>query len=90
MRQARREELRQLKRREKQGDKMVEVDKPRYTDEEIEKLIKKMKPHRKYGTLELKKMYCEKYYSSIIPPKKSTDAFDDEIAEALAKLQAGD
>lgn len=89
MRQARREELRKLKRREKQGDKTVEVDEPRYTDEEIETLIKEMKPHRKYGALELKKMYCEKFYRSIIPPKRSTDAFDDEIAKALAQLQAG-
>ena len=90
MKQARREELRKLKRREKQDGKMVEVDKPRYTDEQIEKLIPKMKPRHKYGALEVKRMYCDKFYKSVIPAKKDTDEFDKDIAEALAKLQAGD
>lgn len=89
MREKKREELRQLKRLKKDGDTTIELDERRYTDKQIEKMIKDMKPIRKHNAFEVKKLYCDKFYPDIVK-KSDTDAIDDEITKALAKLQAGD
>ena len=39
MKQKRREELQKKKKRQKQGEKMVELDEPLYTDEQIEEML---------------------------------------------------
>ena len=39
MKQKRREELQKKKKREKQGEKMVELSEPLYTDEQIEEML---------------------------------------------------
>ena len=89
MKQKRREELQKKKKREKQGEKMVELDEPLYTAEQIEEMLSKITKVPKYAALKIKRMYCEKYYPEILPKKKG-DSFADEIAKALAELQAGD
>lgn len=90
MKQKRREELQKKKKRQKQGEKMVELDEPLYTDEQIEEMLSKITEVPKYPPLKIKRMYCEKYYPAILPNKKDTTSFADEIAKALAELQAGD
>lgn len=90
MKQKRREELQKKKKRQKQGEKMVELDEPLYTDEQIEEMLSKITEVPKYPPLKIKRMYCEKYYTAILPNKKDTTSFADEIAKALAELQAGD
>ena len=90
MKQKRREELQKKKKREKQGEKMVELDEPLYTAEQIEEMLSKITKVPKYAALKIKRMYCEKYYPAILPNKKETTSFADEIAKALAELQAGD
>ena len=90
MKQKKREELQKKKKRQKQGEKMVELDEPLYTDEQIEEMLSKITEVSKYPPLKIKRMYCEKYYTAILPNKKDTTSFADEIAKALAELQAGD
>ena len=90
MKQKRREELQKKKKRQKQGEKMVELDEPLYTAEQIEEMLGDIKEIPKYAPLKIKRMYCEKYYPAILPNKKETTSFADEIAKALAELQAGD
>ena len=90
MKQKRREELQKKKKRQKQGEKMVELDEPLYTAEQIEEMLGKITEAPKYAPLKIKRMYCEKYYPAILPDKKDTTSFADEIAKALAELQAGD
>lgn len=90
MKQKRREELQKKKKREKQGEKMVELDEPLYTAEQIDEMLGKITEVHKYAPLKIKRMYCEKYYPAILPNKKETTSFAVEIAKALAKLQAGD
>ena len=90
MKQKRREELQKKKKRQKQGEKMVELDEPLYTNEQIEEMLSKITEVPKYPPLKIKRMYCEKYYPAILPNKKDTTSFADEIAKALAELQAGD
>ena len=90
MKQKRREELQKKKKRQKQGEKMVELDEPLYTNEQIEEMLSKITEVPKYPPLKIKRMYCEKYYPEILPNKKDTTSFADEIAKALAELQAGD
>lgn len=90
MKQKRREELQKKKRRQKQGEKMVDLDEPLYTNEQIEEMLSKITEVPKYPPLKIKRMYCEKYYPAILPNKKDTTSFADEIAKALAELQAGD
>lgn len=90
MKQKRREELQKKKKRQKQGEKMVELDEPLYTNEQIEEMLSKITEVPKYPPLKIKRMYCEKYYPAILPNKKDTISFADEIAKALAELQAGD
>ena len=89
MKQKRREELQKKKKREKQGEKMGELDEPFYTDEQIEEMLSEITEVPKYAALKIKRMYCEKYYPEILPKKKG-GSFADEIAKALAELQAGD
>ena len=90
MKQKRREELQKKKKRQKQGERMVELDEPLYTAEQIEKMLGDIKDIPKYAALKIKRMYCEKYYPASLPNKKDTTSFADEIAKALAELQAGD
>lgn len=90
MKQKRREELQKKKKRQKQGEKMVELDEPLYTAEQIEEMLSEITEVPKYAALKIKRMYCEKYYPEILPNKKDTTSFADEIAKALAELQAGD
>lgn len=90
MKQKRREELQKKKKRQKQGEKMVELDEPLYTVEQIEEMLGEITEVPKYAPLKIKRMYCEKYYPAILPNKKETTSFADEIAKALAELQAGD
>lgn len=90
MKQKRREELQKKKKRQKQGKRMVELDEPLYTAEQIEKMLGDIKEIPKYAALKIKRMYCEKFYPAILPNKKDTTSFADEIAKALAELQAGD
>lgn len=90
MKQERREELRKKKKRQRQGEKMIELDEPLYTDEQIEEMLSEITEVPKYAPLKIKKMYCEKYYPTIVPNKKQTISFADKIAKALAELQAGD
>ena len=90
MKQKRREELQKKKKRQKQGEKMIELDEPLYTDGQIEEMLSKITEVSKYPPLKIKRMYCEKYYTAILPNKKDTTSFADEIAKALAELQAGD
>ena len=90
MKQKRREELQKKKKRQKQGEKMIELDEPLYTNEQIEEMLSKITEVPKYPPLKIKRMYCEKYYPAILPNKKDTTSFADEIAKALAELQAGD
>jgi len=88
MKQKRREELQKKKKRQKQGEKMVELDEPLYTAEQIEEMLGDITEVPKYPALKIKRMYCEKYYPAILPNKKETTSFADEIAKALAQLQA--
>ena len=44
MKQKRREELQKKKKREKQGEKMVELNEPLYTDEQIEEMFDNIAP----------------------------------------------
>ena len=90
MKQERREELRKKKKRQRQGEKMVELNEPLYTDKQIEEMLSEITKVPKYPALKIKRMYCEKYYTAILPNKKDTTSFADEIAKALAELQAGD
>ena len=90
MKQKRREELQKKKKREKQGEKMVELNEPLYTDEQIEEMLSEITEVPKYPALKIKRMYCEKYYPAILPSKKDKTSFADRIAKALAELQAGD
>ena len=90
MKQKKREELQKKKKRQKQGEKMVELDEPLYTDEQIEEMLSKITEVPKYPALKIKRMYCEKYYPAILPSKKDKTSFADRIAKALAELQAGD
>lgn len=90
MKQKRREELQKKKKRQKQGEKMIELDEPLYTDGQIEEMLSKITEVSKYPPLKIKRMYCEKYYPAILPNKKDKTSFADKIAKALAELQAGD
>lgn len=90
MKRKRREELQKKKKRKKQGEKMVELDEPLYTAEQIEEMLGKITEVPTYTALKIKRMYCEKYYPEVVPNKKETTSFADEIAKALAELQAGD
>ena len=90
MKQKRREELQKKKKRQKQGEKMVELDEPLYTAEQIEEMLSEITEVPKYPALKIKRMYCEKYYPAILPSKKDKTSFADRIAKALAELQAGD
>ena len=90
MKQKRREELQKKKKRQKQGERMVELDEPLYTAEQIEEMLGEITEAPKYAPLKIKRMYCEKYYPAILPDKKDTTSFADEIAKALAELQAED
>ena len=90
MKQKKREELKNKKKRQRQDGKMVELDEPLYTDEQIEEILSKIKEVPKYPPLKIKRMYCEKYYTAILPNKKDTTSFADEIAKALAQLQTGE
>lgn len=90
MKQKRREELQKKKKRQKQGEKMVELDEPLYTAEQIEEMLSEITEAPKYAALKIKRMYCEKYYPEILPNKKDTTSFADEIAKALEQLRAGD
>lgn len=89
MKQKRREELQKKKKRKKKGEKIVELDEPLYTAEQIEEMLGEITEVPKYAALKIKRMYCEKYYPTILPNKKETTSFADEIAKALAELQAG-
>ena len=90
MKQTDRERLQKKKKRQQQGEKMVELDEPLYSAEQIEEMLGEKKEVPKYAVLKIKRMYCEKYYPTILPDKKDTTSFADEIAKALAQLQAGD
>lgn len=90
MKQERREELRKKKKRQRQGEKMIELDEPLYSDKQIEEMLDEITEVPKYAPLKIKRMYCEKYYPAIVPNKKQTISFADKIAKALAELQAGD
>lgn len=90
LKQKERERLGKKRKRQKQGEKMVELDEPLYTAEKIEEMLSKIKDVPKYSPLEIKREYCDKYYPEIVPKKKSKTPFSDEIAKALAELQAGD
>lgn len=89
MKQERREELRKKKKRQRQGEKMIELDEPLYSDKQIEEMLDEITEVPKYAPLKIKRMYCEKYYPAIVPDKKQTISFADKIAKALAELQAG-
>lgn len=89
MKQERREELRKKKKRQRQGEKMIELDEPLYSDKQIEEMLDEITEVPKYAPLKIKRMYCEKYYPAIMPNKKQTISFADKIAKALAELQAG-
>lgn len=89
MKQERREELRKKKKRQRQGEKMIELDEPLYSDKQIEEMLDEITEVPKYAPLKIKRMYCEKYYPAIVPNKKQTISFADKIAKALAELQAG-
>lgn len=90
MKQKRREKLQKKKKRQKQGERMVELDEPLYTAEQIEEMLGEITEVPKYPALKIKRMYCEKYYPAILPSKKDKTSFADRIAKALAELQAGD
>lgn len=90
LKQERREKLQKKKKRQKQGEKMAETDEPLYTAEQIEKILNEITEVPKHSPLEIKRKYCEKYYPEIVPKKKTKTLFSDEIAKALAELQAGD
>ena len=89
MKQKKREELKKKKKRQRQDGKMVELDEPLYTNEQIEEILSEIKEVPKYSPLKIKSKYCEKYYPEITP-KKNGNTFADEIAKALAQLQAGE
>ena len=76
MKQKRREELQKKKKRQKQGEKMVELDEPLYTAEQIEEMLGEITEVPKYAALKIKRMYCEKYYPEILPNKKDTITFE--------------
>lgn len=89
MKQKRREELLSKKKRKRQGAHMIELDEPLYTAEQVEKLLDGITEIPKYAPLKIKKLYCEKYYPAILPDKKTSGSFANEIAKALAELQEG-
>lgn len=91
MKEKKRRQLEQQKKRKKQTDgKMKELDEALYTADEIEKILSEYTEAPKYSPLALRKKYCKAFYPSVLPKEKDKDKFADEIAKALAELQAGD
>lgn len=91
MKEKKRQQLEQQKKRKKQTDgKMKELDEALYTADEIEKILSEYTEAPKYSPLALRKKYCKAFYPSVLPKEKDKDKFADEIAKALAELQAGD
>lgn len=91
MKEKKRRQLEQQKKRKKQTDgKMKELDEALYTADEIEKILSEYTEAPKYSPLALRKKYCKAFYPPVLPKEKDKDKFADEIAKALAELQAGD
>lgn len=91
MKEKKRRQLEKQKKREKQEDgTMKKLDEPLYTADEIEEILSKYTEAPKYSPLALRKKYCKAFYPSVLPEEKKKDKFDDEIAKAIAELQAGD
>ena len=90
MKEKKRKQLEKQKKREKQADgTMKKLDEPLYTADEIEEILSKYIEAPKYSPLALRKKYCKAFYPSVLPKEKDKDKFADEIAKALAELQAG-
>lgn len=91
MKAERREVLKGKKkrRRDENTKKLIELDEPLYTTDEIEKKLNKITEVPKYSFLQLKQAYCEKYYPSIIKNAKKKDepTFADKLAAAMKKAQ---
>lgn len=91
MKEKKRQQLEKQKKRQKQTDgKMKKLDEPLYTADEIEKILSEYTEAPKYSPLALRKKYCKEFYPSVLPKEKDKDKFANEIAKALAELQAGD
>lgn len=91
MKEKKRRQLEKQKKREKQEDgTMKKLDEPLYTADEIEEILSEYTKVPKYSPLALRKKYCKEFYPSVLPKEKNKDKFADEIAKALAELQAGD
>ena len=89
MKEKKRKQLEKQKKREKQTDgKMKKLDEPLYTTDEIEEILSEYTEVPKYSPLALRKKYCKEFYPSVLPKEKDKDKFADEIAKALAELQA--
>lgn len=72
--------------RKKVNGKFVDTDIKLYTEEEIDDILKDKE--YKYSPMRIKRMYCKKYYPSLVETsnKENKKTFGDKIADALAKL----
>lgn len=87
IREEKRKELAGKYKRVKDTDgNLIETDKPLYSEKQIEKMLVELKGTPKYSPLTVKRMYCEKYYPTILENKKE-QSFADMIAEAKAKAK---
>ena len=75
--------------RDKTSGNLVDTGVALHTSDKIEKLLNKKKTVQKYDNFTQKRMYCEKYWSDIVPQKKQSTAeeFDKMIAAAEAELK---
>ena len=92
MKAERREALagKKKRKRDENTNKMIELDEPLYTADEIDKKLGKIKEVPKYSFSQLKQAYCEKYYPSVIKSAKKKDepTFADKLAAAMEKAKA--
>lgn len=72
--------------RKKVNGKYVDTDIKLYTEEEIDDILKDKE--YKYSPMRIKRMYCGKYYPSLVESsnKENKKTFGDKIADALAEL----
>jgi hypothetical protein len=92
MKEQERERLSKLHKRvkDKASGKFSNTDVPRHTPQEIEEKLNGMGFIKVHQFLEQKQMYCQKYYPQILPQKQGKGiSYDDELAAALAELEAG-
>lgn len=72
--------------RKKVNGKYINTDIKLYTEEEIDEIL--ADKEYKHSPMKIKRLYCEKYYPSLVETSgtKNKKTFGDKIAEALAEL----